>query len=401
MIKNLLILLVLCAVVLFGGKYYVEKRYEKELDKVISTFGVKARYDNIEVGFDGSLALNGLRITPPKHTDDIRFGTIKLLTSDRFAILRGRNAFGDGKYPDSVSIKVDNLDFNPNLVETGTKKQHCRGLASSLLYSEIGEERIRADMDFSMDFSEPYNAVIDVYYSDTIGTADIQWVLDIEGVAQAMTSDTEAPIREFTLSTELNPSAATSIAEYCAGIFEVSTEEFLVKVAGSPKFSSNSFGADLGPKFRDALVTYLRGGVTAKMRSEPSKQLLKLSNAKFFKPRDVLRWLNLTVFLDGELIPMTIVKEKQIQKKSKSEPARKLAKYQVVEVSQVARYVDKDVKVSRSKGRKPIKGRLLSVKNGLLAIESYRYTGQMTLKVPTSDIAELEVLVRGTTSSEK
>lgn len=398
MIKNLFLLLILCAAVVFGGKYYVEHRYEQELDKAISMAGAAApmRYRKVELGLDGSLSLHGFSITPPDQSEEISFGTIKLSSSDRFAFIKGKNAFGDGKFPESLSMKVDNIDFSSNLVEPGPEKQHCRGVDSTFLYSEIGSDRIRADLDISMDFRDPFNAVMDMYYSDNIGTMDLQLVFDVDSIAQAVMSGEEAPIREVALKSQLNPTAAASIADYCAGLFSVSTEDFLVKVVGSAKYSKNSFGADLGPKFRDALVTYMRGGATANVRSQPSKQLLKLSNSQFFKPRDVLRWLNLTVFLDGELIPVTVVEEKPAEKKVKSEPARKLAKYEAVSVSQVARYVDSDIRVSRTKDRKPIKGRLLSVNGGLLAIEIYRFSGQMTLKVPVSDISKLEVLVKGT-----
>jgi len=49
MIKNLFLLLVVCAAVLFGGKYYIENRYEKEIDKAVRTYGVPVSYKNVEL----------------------------------------------------------------------------------------------------------------------------------------------------------------------------------------------------------------------------------------------------------------------------------------------------------------------------------------------------------------
>ena len=68
MIKNLFLLLVVCAAVLFGGKYYIENRYEKEIDKAVRTYGVPVSYKNVELDFDGSLSLNGLKMTMPERS---------------------------------------------------------------------------------------------------------------------------------------------------------------------------------------------------------------------------------------------------------------------------------------------------------------------------------------------
>lgn len=410
MIKNLFLLVVVCAAVLFGGKYYIEQRYEKEIDKAVRLYGVPVSYKDVKLDFDGSLALNGLKMTMPDRSDDIRYGQIKLSSSDRFAFVKGSNMFKKGKFPEDISIKINDMQFSSDLIDYGPKSKHCRSIETTLMYSILGQERVYADMDVSIDRSDPYNSVIDIYYSDPTGTFDLQFVLDIEGVLQAAQGGSDAAFEEVTFKSELDPAVSETVVAYCADLFKISGDEFLEKVVGSSKYSSNSFGVDLGPAFREALTKYMRGGVAANVRSEPSnqlstKQLVKLAEndfkSDFFKPRDVLRWLNLSVFIDGNLVPTTIVEEKIVEKKSDKKPARRLAKYESVSVGQVARYVDHDVRVSRTKGRKPIRGRLLSAKNGLLAIESYRFSGVMTLKVAVGDVSKLEVLTRGDSKDDE
>jgi len=399
MVKNLFILLIICALLLFGGKYYIEKRYEGEFDKQISLYGAPISYESIKLGFDGSFAINGFEATEPKSGEKMRYGAITIKTSDRFLAFKllKRRPFANGNYPNSVNVKVERMLFNASMIESSAKEGQCRSLPTSLQHKQIGEEQIRADLEMAINFSDPYNTILDLYYSDSMGTFDIQSIVDFDGMVAAMRSDEELPLREASIKAELNPAAAASLSEYCGSIHGISPEEYLVDIVGSSEFSLSSFPADLGPQFREGLTNFMRGGVTANIRSKPSDQLLKLSNAKFFKPRDVLRLLNLSIFVDGELIPLTIVEAAVVaeEEKPKREPARKLAKYEQVNIAQVASYVNKDVRVSRSKGRKAIRGRLVGVADGRLSIESYRFSGEMTLKVAIGDVSKLEVLSQG------
>ena len=269
--------------------------------------------------------------------------------------------------------------------------EHCRKFNSTFVYSEIGLDRIEADITMSFDFRDPFNTELDMYYSDDIGFADIKSVFDAGMMRSPEMGLSDAPFKEIELNTELNEEVAAAINEYCAGRFEVSPEEFLTKVIGSPKYSQNSFGADLGPEFREALVRYMKGGSQIRLQSKPSKQLQNFSNAKFFKARDVVRWLNLTITADGARIPINVAEVQKDKASESAEEADKKGKYTEVSIASVRDYVDRNVRISRTKGRAPVKGRLLTIKDNVLSIEMYRYTGIMTYKLPIADITKLEV----------
>ena len=288
--KNLVIILVLIAIILFAGKLYVEYSYEKALDDGISMISSYAdvQYDRVELGFDGSLSLHKLDVKVRTSGDSVTVSEIKMESSDRFLALKGESAFEGGKFPDSFSLSIDRLEMDSDLVEFAPDKDQCRNFNSSFVYSELGLERIRADGRFSFDFRDPYNATVGLYYNDDISTTDFQWLINGAEIASvAMTG--EMPIREMSVSMELSADVANAVAEFCAAKFKITPEEFLVKVVGSSKYSINSFGADLGPDFRAALIKFMRGGSQIELQSTPSKQLLEMGNAQFFKAKDVVR----------------------------------------------------------------------------------------------------------------
>lgn len=387
--KNLLILVAFAAIVVFAGKFYIEYNYEKGLDDAISLAAPYATvtYDRVELGLDGSLSLHKLNVRVPASGETVSVAEIKMESSDRFLVLKGESAFEGGKYPESFTLSFSRLEMDSNLIEVAPAKDQCRNFATTFAYSEIGLERIRANGRLSFDFRDPYNATVSLYYSDDIATSDIQWVMDASALASAAVSG-EAPLREASISTELNAEVASAIAEYCAEVFKISAEEFLNKVVGSAKFSINSFGADLGPDFRAALVTFMRGGSLIELRSTPSKQLLEFSNAQFFKAKDVVRWLNLKMTADGVAVPIKVIEEvkpKKVVKKVKK------GVYTKTSVGQARDHIGQTIRIQRTNDRSAIKGRLLATSGDTLDVEIYRYTGVMTFSVPKSDVASLEV----------
>ena len=391
--KNLFIVLVLLAAAVFGGKLFIENRYEKELDKAIAMAAPFAdmRYDRVELGYDGSLSLHGFSVLPSDSDEPVNVGKITFTSSDRFLAIKGKKAFENNQLPDAFSVQIDNVEFSSRLAQVFPEKEHCRKFNSTFVYSEIGLDRIEADMTMSFDFRDPFNAELDMYYSDDIGFADIRSVFDADAVPAMATGVEEAPFKEISLNTELNEEVATAINEYCADRFEISSEDFLAKVIGSPKYSENSFGADLGPQFREALIKYMKGGSQISLQSRPSKQLQKFSNAKFFKPRDVVRWLNLTITADGTTIPIEVAELEEEKKNEGGEKGKSKGAYTQVLIAEARNYLDSNVRISRTKDRTAIKGRLLGIKGDIMSVEIYRYTGVMTYKVPLSDVAKLEV----------
>ena len=153
---------------------------------------------------------------------------------------------------------------------------------------------------------------------------------------------------------------------------------------------------DLGPDFRQAMAKYMRGGARFVVESKPSEQLKNLSRAQFFKPNDVLGWLNMTVSLEGVEIPVEIPEisaaEQAAIDEKKRAPAVKKKEYYAVSAVRARDYIGRKVRIKR-KGDKPtIKGRMSGFEDNRIAVDVYRHAGEMTLNVPITDVAKFEVL---------
>ena len=399
--KTLLILIVLVAAAGFGGKLYLEHKYESELDKAISfaTYSgaiSNIRYDKVEIGFDSSISVKGLRVTPAGYDDTITIDTLTFSSSDPMMPLKGGDIFKNGEFPEEFETKIKRINFDLRSFDKLNKTPECRSLTGAMKYSNAGYDRYDGDMRFKMDFRDVYNSKVYVDIFDQVSTTEIELTMDASKVARAVTRQDSLPINELLLATELNQDAAANIVDYCAGSFEVTSDAYIDKVVSSKKFTENTFGVDLGPDFRQALAKYMRGGSRIVVDSKPSDKLKNLSQAKFFKPNDVLGWLNMTVSLEGEEIPVEIPEitaaEQAVIDEKKKGPVVKKREYVAVSAARARDYVGRKVRIKR-KGDKPtVKGRMSGFQNNRIAVEIYRHAGEMTLNIKLSDVSTLEVL---------
>jgi len=396
--KALLTIIVLLAAGGFGGKYYLEKKYERELDKAIAFAGAFAniRYEKIEIGFDSSIAIKDLRVTPAGYDDTITMESIMFKSSDPMMPVKGGDIFKDGDFPEAFEVKVKRLGLDARSLDALNKEPECRSLSGTMKYSNAGYDRLDADMRFKMDFTNVYDSKVFIDMFDQASTTTVELTLDASQVANVVTGNEPVPITEVIFATELNEGAAQNFTDYCASLFKVSADTYLDKVVNSTKFSENSFGVDLGPDLRKALTKYMRGGSRFVVESRPSEQLKNIAQAQFFKANDVLGWLNMTVSLDGVKIPVEIPEltaQEQAELDAKdSAPVVKKREYVAVPAVRARGYVGRKVRIKR-KGDKPtIKGRMSGFEKNRIAVDVYRHAGEMTLNVPVTDVAKFEVL---------
>lgn len=387
--KNLVIVLVVLALLVVGGKYYIEYSYKKELDQMLISARpmVDARYQDLKVGWDGSLSVMGIVVKPTELDHDISISKVSLSSSDRFLLLRGKSYFKDGKFPDKLNLSVDGMGFDSAMFDLSTDAKPCRDIWSSYAYTQIGLDRIEADAQFGFDFRDPYNASMNLYYQDDTGSLNMEWIFD-SGALELVMVGGDAPLKEISLTANLNAEVSAAVGEYCAGVFKITPEDYFNKVIGSAKYSFNSFGVDYGPEFRESLVKFMQGGVQADLVMKPSKELLNMGSSRSLKSKDIIKKLNLTVSVDGLAIPIDIKEEEK--PKVVAKPEKKVV-YTAISVGEARNYVNKHVRIQRTKDRSPIEGRLLDVTGSSLAVEIYRYTGVMTYTVPKRDIAKIEL----------
>lgn len=405
--KNLLLLIIVLVGGAFVGKVVIEKKYESKLDEAISVARgfVYIEYDNVKIDFDGSISINGLSITPPDFDESMSVERITAISSDRLMPIKGLDIFKNGKFPETFELDISQLSAPMELIEQSQKSylkkwpkaQECRSLETSFNYSAAGYPRVDSDIRVAFDFSDLYNAVVDIEVFDQALGLTFAWIFDankIESLVRKQTSD--LPVSEISATYELEPDAAKKFVEQCADVFKVTPEVYLEKVVASAKYSQNSFGADLGPDMRQALVKFMKGGSQFSLNSKPSSQLKKLEQLQFYKAKDVLRWMNMTLALDGEAIPLNAAVVAAEEDTNEEQEAKiKSPKYITKPASSAENYIGRLVRVTRTNQRKQLKGRLTGIdEDDRLQVEIGQYGGLMTLTVGFEEIDSFEVINR-------
>ena len=406
--KNLLLLILVLAGAAFGGKVVIEKRYESKLDEAISNVGgfINASYDDVKIDFDGSISINGLTITPLDLDESIRIERITVISSDRMLPIKGDDVFKDGKFPETFELSVRQLSVPMSLIKESqktyfnrqSKNGECRSFAKSFNYSAAGYSRIDSDLRIAFDFSDVYNAVVNFELFDQTADMTFEWVFDANQIDEVVSLQaTQLPISEISATYELHPDAATNFVEQCASVFSVTPETYLEKVVGSAKYSENSFGVDFGPEIREALVAFMKGGTQFSFKSTPDLQLKKWQQLQFYKSKDILRWLNMTLALDGEVLPFNAsvlaAEEREAEKEAEATKTVKKPKYFNASAYNADSYIGRWVRIKRSDQRKSLEGRLAGIDDDdRLLVEMFQHGGLMTLTVGYDEIERFEVL---------
>ncbi|MBL4674060.1 MAG: hypothetical protein JKX81_17495 [Arenicella sp.] len=407
--KKLVVLILVLVGVVFVAKVVVEKRYESALDDAIAfTRGfVEIRYDDIEIGFD-SIAINGLSVTPYGRDESVSAASITAKSSDRMFPVKGLKVFENGNFPETFEVDVRQFSAPIEILESDgsdgsyfdflPKGEECRSFASSFNYAKAGYSRIDADMRVAFDFSDVYNSVVRLEQFDQTSSMTVEWIFNASEVERVFTRQSDQlPIDNITVTYELEPAAAERFVAQCAKVFSVTPEVYLEKVVGSAKYSQNSFGADLGPEMRAALVKFMQGGSQFSLTSKPGPQLKKFEQLQFYKAKDILRWMNLTVFLDGEKIPLTasvLADGRDSENDGKNSAAQQSKpQYFSASASKASSYIGRWVRIKRSNERKSLEGELTGIdERNRLMVEMYRHGGLMTLTVGVDEVEQFQVL---------
>ncbi|MFT6407223.1 MAG: hypothetical protein ACJAQ6_000634 [Arenicella sp.] len=403
--KNLVVLILVLIGAAFIGKVMVEKGYESKLDDAIALTRsfMDIRYENIKIGFDGSIAINGLSITPSGLDESINIETIKAVSSVRMFPLKGLDVFENGKFPETFELSFQRLSAPISLLEKSQKTyfeklpqgEECRSLPASFNYSDAGYSRLDSDIRMAFNFSDIYNAVVNVDLFDQTSSLTLEWIFNANKVESVFARQSDQlPISEINATYELEPLAAERFVDQCAKVFSVTPEVFLDKVVGSAKYSQNTFGADLGPEMRSSLITFMKGGSQFSINSKPSPQLKKFEQLQFYKAKDILRWMNLSISLDGEALELTasvLANDSDSENESGEQDTK--PKYFSAPFSSANSYIGRWVRINRSNQRKQLEGELTGIDSeDRLMVEMYRHGGLMTLTVGAEEVEKFQVL---------
>ncbi len=425
------------AAVVVGAKFYIESKYKEELDKGIATAKLFAdvSYDDLTLGFDGSLDLEGLRVTPNGSFDTVSVKSVRLEGLDFSFHINGKSRLEKGEIPPRLSFILDQLKFPTVMYEQLIQEEECKSFTGVIRYSAAGFDEIVMNARLNLNISDPMSAYLDFRGDDQISSSNFSMYFDAKQANPIALATQGPPIQSMSYDYYLEEQAAKSMLDYCAKQFKLSTEQYLEKVVKSRKFMVNSFQADLGEKARIALADFLKGGKEVSISSSPSSRLMNPSFAANASPNQVLRMLNLNIQLEGESVAINTMNfggadelsieedtledsadgESQeivgfkrrdleelmnapdgtVQERSRPQIVKKKTNhYTHVSLNDARNYIDEDIRVLRTQDRSPIEGRLLGIEDNVLSIEIFKYGGVMTYTVPYTDVVKMELKKR-------
>lgn len=429
--KKIVGFIALLAIVAVGAKFFLEYRYKQELDKGVQGASLFAEisYKDLNVGFDGAIELLDLRVTPNGSFDTFKVASVKLSGMDFMFHFNGKSRLQKGEFPKFLNVNIDQFSFPASLYEKEVAEDECKSLAGTLLYSVAGFDEIVMDADLMFDMADPFAATFTMTGNDQISRSGFNMKFNARQMSFGQLSGGALPVQSVRYDYFLEEEAANTMLDHCAKKFKITRDDFLTKVVKSGKFMSNSFTMEFGDAASKAMADFLQGGKELVVRSTPSERLKNLSFASKSSLPQIVRMLNLSVSLDGSSVPIRTFKSQggedeiaaleaegrdeggfkrrdlndllnnpdgTVQERVRPKLAKKKgqSQYEAGTLNRARDYINKDIRVTRTKDRSPIEGYLLSVEDQILSVEIYRHGGVMTYTVPYKDISKLEIKKR-------
>jgi len=395
--NKLILILVLCAGVVFGGKLYLENKYKKNLDQAISLARSYAdiSYSDLTIGFDGSISIHDISFRNLDGPGSFTIKQTKAISSNKLAPLYG-NIFKDGKTPEWLKISVNQLTIDSALIEPNTEDE-CTSFDTAFIYSAVDIKQIFSNLSIEFDFNDLNNSVADFRYEDQTSTLDLKFNFSVTKAQQLIINPNVLPVDNIQLSSNLDPDFASQLNDYCAKKLDMTTEKYVSDVLSSEKYFHKSFGYNFGNKASQALGTYMKGGHELSVYSNPSEQLKSLTSFNNLSAQEIMRFLNLSIKLDGQsvLLKSNAKSNFNEEKDKEDEPLvirSKKRKYQPDSVSNLPNLIHSKVKIWRKDNKAKIEGRVDKYANGVAFIEIRKFGGKATYEINVKDIKKIEVL---------
>lgn len=410
--KKIFALLLLIPVVLFVGKIVLENKYKKELDKLVFMASPYARVDyrDLDITFDGAIAISGIRVEVLESADTFQLDEIKLFSSDRMLLIKGAEVFADGTFPEMLRLDIKGFVYDPSWGVKVKPKRECRYIEEQVDYSKLGIAEARDNWVMYVDFADKANSVYRVSVdSDDMYSMDFQLKFDASQLSvNSMIQQETLPINEISIDTRIDENFAASYIDYCARKLGMSEKDYVANVIGSDEYMK-ILGVRLTDEAKQALQASVRGGVEAGLVAYPSSTLKSVESLKLYKPKDIVRMLNLSFAVDGEPVSALVkanedepsvqaqeeqasVKGDRKQEDNEGVQEQKVKSFKQIDLNDISKYVGQDVRVYR-KGKSMIEGLFISFRGNKMQVEAIGIRGYMTLPIDIRGIEKVEVFM--------
>lgn len=386
--------LLLVVVLVFAGKFYVENKYEDALNEVILLSPASFKYDDIKLGFDGSLSLNGVRIDIPDGVGVVEIKTIKALSSDRFLFLK-KNKPTDISF-NWLQLSIDELaiDLNPSIYD---ELGFCNTV--NAVYSLAEQGGINASLFIDLNFEDQQNSKLTINYKDKFSFSDSEIDFSYKELVSSFLVSGVLPIHDMVFEGLIESEYAALANKNCAEEFEVSVDDYIKNIAASPKFFHDSFGYNLGQEANLALAEYMLGGKLLVVKSTPSDLLKKTRSYGVYSAASIARWLNLKVTLNNKKVAINYDSENDSKNLLYANQTTESVKavieakpsFKATSISSLSKYKNKRVKILRSGNKGAIEGSLLRYQKGIAFVEARKFGGLVVFEVSKEEIKKLYI----------
>jgi len=405
--KSLFFILIASVAIAFGGKFYVEQQYKKELDKLITQVQpfVQLNYRSLSIWFDGSISINELSARNPNGPGSATIQKLTGITSDKLMPLRGKSVLKSKQIPDWLELDIDRLAIDTVLIEPPVADE-CTSFQTAFIYSEIGIDKLFSNMSVSFDFTSPNNAKAVVQYQDQTSESDLTFNFSVAEAQNAVLQN-KLPVNNIQLNSSLDPEYSSQFNEYCANKLEMTVDQYLSEVVAAPRFSFDSFGYNFGDQVSKALVSLMQGGRNINVSSTPTTQLKNLKSAGSLSRKDIVKGLQLKIKLDEAPVLVQTEADNNFELKSKPQndidaadiketkvavkrPKRR--SYVADSTSNIPNLINQRVKIWRTGQKARVDGRIDQFSDNIAFIEIRKFGGKAIYKIDVDDIEKIHVL---------
>lgn len=409
----------------FGFRAYVDQRVKHTADTTLAAIApvVEVEYDRIESTLAGRVKLAGVRIHPRAIDETLRADAIAVDTPGlKFIMGSQRGGAATQALPQALAITVQGLqiDTGGELMRTldrlaaatatpadlpattpATMPTACGGQLSAGL-GELGYQHLTADLyaGYWRDDEHKDRNQINLHLVIRDAGAIVlrarfnQLPTAIGDIAGALPRLQEAELVYRDLS------YARRVAAWCAGRDNTTTEDYAAARANLPdaEFAAN-LGLVPGPGLRAALRTFLAEPDEARLHIEPDKDL-KWVELPFYKPKDVLASLNLSLKVNGVAVTdLSYLREPRTQPEAESELAKAVPRapaapepvgYQAVPIGELPRHIGRELRVTTING-KVYEGVLTEFQGNALQVEARQRAGTVSVRVELKRIKLAEI----------
>ena len=394
--KNLALCLLLVAALVFGAKTYLEYRYSRLLDQQSVLLSSDAAISNqdVVIDWDGSLLVKDLRVRPIKTELTLHAMQLRLSSSLPFKTLVDIRALENGNFNQVFDVAVSKITIDGASLSTVDASKDCRNLASMFVFPAIDMVPLRPTANFKVDARDVDTVAIRYDSLDQLGNYRGRFVVDKDNLRDVMSSRAGLKLNKLSLTAQFSRDKADQLMQYCSQLFRVGKEDYINKVLASPKFSSDSFGVDLGEQARFALASFMRGESEIAARfsrfGDINNLVTDLSEQSI--------WRGLELDIDDVAIPLDVpdvataeieIAIAEIQELVEKTTPKK--QYIARDIEDAINYVGRRVRIERTNDRKPIQGRLVAETLDSLLVKVLHPKGEVTLTVKIADTESFSV----------